>query len=104
MVLMVIITVTMVTAMSPYEALLEAIRLAGSLTALGRICGVTQQAVRKWKMVPAGRVLPVAAATGIPPHILRPDIYPIEQFPASAPVNHVLPRHAEARQSQGAMA
>lgn len=48
---------------------------------LARICGCTQGAI--WQMLnrPDPRlshryVLKVAAATGVPPHLLRPDLYP----------------------------
>lgn len=43
------------------------------------IGGVTSQAVSQWKRIPAGRVIAVEKATGIPRHELRPDIYPDEK-------------------------
>lgn len=42
---------------------------------------VTPQAVNLWVSsgrVPAGRVLAIEAATGVPRHALRPDLYPPE--------------------------
>ena len=37
---------------------------------------ITHGAVSQWKRVPAERVLDVEKITGIPRHMLRPDIYP----------------------------
>lgn len=68
--------------LTPFEALEQAIAVAGSQGALGRICGVSQTAVWKWlqssKRVPAEYVLATEAATGVSKHDLRPDIYPRE--------------------------
>lgn len=36
---------------------------------------ISIQAVVKWKRVPAERVLAVSRASGIPCHVLRPDIF-----------------------------
>jgi len=66
---------------TPFEALQKAVSLAGGQSATARICKVSQTAVWKWlqsgKRLPAEHVLPMAAATGVPPHQLRPDIYPL---------------------------
>lgn len=68
--------------LTPFEALQMAVEIAGSQSALARICGVSQTAVWKWvqssKRVPPDYVLRVEAATGISRHVLRPDIYPVE--------------------------
>lgn len=37
---------------------------------------ITHGAVSQWKRVPAERVLTVEKVTGIPRHLLRPDLYP----------------------------
>lgn len=37
---------------------------------------VTYMAVRQWPKVPSGRVLGVSKLTGLPPHKIRPDLYP----------------------------
>ncbi|AUW59423.1 hypothetical protein C1T17_16345 [Sphingobium sp. SCG-1] len=70
---------------TPFEALQKAVETACSQSALARICGVSQTAVWKWlqssKRVPAEYVLRVEAATGIPRHWLRPDIYPADMPP-----------------------
>lgn len=71
---------------TPFEALLGAVEQAGSQSALGRVCGVSQASVWKWlqstKRLPAEYVLRVEAATGVSRHHLRPDIYPIDLPPA----------------------
>lgn len=62
------------------EALLEAVRLAGSQGKLAEICGCTPpniwQLVKRRRPLPAEYVLRVEAATGVSRHSLRPDIYP----------------------------
>ncbi|EHJ60012.1 helix-turn-helix domain-containing protein [Novosphingobium pentaromativorans] len=68
-------------AITPYEALLQAVETAGSQSALARACGVGQPAVWKWlqvKRLPAEYVLRIEAETGVSRHDLRPDIYPRE--------------------------
>lgn len=71
----------MVLAVTPFEALQKAVSLAGGQSATARICNVSQTAVWKWlqsgKRLPAEHVLPMSAATGVPAHQLRPDIYPL---------------------------
>jgi len=53
----------------------EAIRVAGGITDPARRIGISQPAVSNWDRVPAGRILSVEAATGVPRAILRPDLY-----------------------------
>lgn len=76
----------MVEALSPFEALLAAVDSLGSQSALARLTGVSNTAVWKWvqssKRVPAEFVLVVEAATGVPRHHLRPDIYPADLGPS----------------------
>lgn len=66
--------------LTPFQALEAAVAAAGSQSALGDICGVSQTAVWKWvqsaKRMPAEYVLRAEAATGVSKHDLRPDIYP----------------------------
>jgi DNA-binding transcriptional regulator YdaS (Cro superfamily) len=72
----------MVEDMTPYEALMAAVEIAGSQSALARIANVSSTAVWKWvqssKRVPPQFVILVEAGTGISRHVLRPDIYPAE--------------------------
>jgi DNA-binding transcriptional regulator YdaS (Cro superfamily) len=65
---------------TPNQALRRAIEIAGSQSALARICAVSQAAVWKWlakgKHLPAEHVLRVEKATGVSRTLLRPDLYP----------------------------
>jgi DNA-binding transcriptional regulator YdaS (Cro superfamily) len=49
----------------------------GRLSELSRAVGVSHSTVLRWieSRVPAERVRAVSAATGIPPHQLRPDLF-----------------------------
>lgn len=49
---------------------------AGGQSAVARKFGIQRQAVDKWTRVPAERVLVVSEMSGVPPHKIRPDIYP----------------------------
>lgn len=46
----------------------------GLLAKLARDLGITSAAVSMWDRVPAERLPEVEASTGIPRHVLRPDI------------------------------
>lgn len=59
-------------------ALRKAIEAAGAGKALAGRIGVTPQALSQWRRVPARRVLDVERASGVPRHVLRPDLYPPE--------------------------
>lgn len=64
--------------MSPIQ---RAAQLAGGQSALARKLGCTSQAISKMcstGRVPAERVIPIEAATGVSRHELRPDLYPLE--------------------------
>lgn len=52
---------------------------AGNKSELARRLGVKVQSIQQWKRIPAERVLDVEKVTGIPRHILRPDLYPQER-------------------------
>jgi DNA-binding transcriptional regulator YdaS (Cro superfamily) len=56
-------------------ALTEAIERAGGLQALGRMLGISKQAIDQWRRVPAERVLEVERLTGISRYQLRPDVF-----------------------------
>lgn len=75
----------MVEELTPYEALMLAVDRAGSLSALARDVACSVTAVWKWvqssKRVPEKYVLKVEAATKVPRHLLRPDIYPADLGP-----------------------
>nr|USU32958.1 helix-turn-helix domain-containing protein [Methylobacterium sp. OTU13CASTA1] len=57
-------------------ALTIAIRKAGGPKALGEAIGISSQAISQWAECPPRRVLAVEAASGVPRHVLRPDLYP----------------------------
>ena len=63
-------------------ALEAAIQRAGGQSALARALGVKQPVVANWlaRQVPAGRVLSIETATGVPRTELRPDIYPPDRL------------------------
>jgi len=64
------------------EALERAVAAAGGQNQFARLHGVKQSNVwywlRKMKYLPGEYVLKTEAATGIPRHLLRPDLYPVE--------------------------
>lgn len=60
---------------SPLERAKERV---GGQDKLAKLIGVTPQAVSQWDEVPPLRVLAVEAASGVPRHELRPDLYPVE--------------------------
>jgi DNA-binding transcriptional regulator YdaS (Cro superfamily) len=64
--------------MSARTALREALKAIGGPTALGRKLGITSQAISQWDKVPSAQVIRVARITGISPHELRPDLYPLQ--------------------------
>lgn len=65
-------------------ALAEAIRRSGGVPVLAERLGVRRQAIYQWDKVPAERVQTVSALSGIPPHELRPDIFPAPTQTAGA--------------------
>jgi len=58
------------------EALTLAIKVAGGAKNLATALGISPPAVYQWDRVPAERVGKVSALTGIPPQVLRPDLFP----------------------------
>ncbi len=46
---------------------------------LSRELGITHGAISQWRRVPVERVLDIERITGLPRHVLRPDIYPPPQ-------------------------
>jgi DNA-binding transcriptional regulator YdaS (Cro superfamily) len=57
------------------EGLRAAISAVGGLRALGRLLGLSYQAIQQWEKIPAERVVEVEAVTGIARERLRPDLY-----------------------------
>ena len=60
-----------------------AIDVAGSITGLARLVGVTQASVSGWKRVPAQRVIQIEALTCVHRRVLRPDLYDVPEAPLS---------------------
>lgn len=67
---------------SNHEALQMAVALAGGQQALADICGVDRrninEALRHERGLPARHVCAVSKALTIPRHLLRRDLYPVE--------------------------
>ena len=58
-----------------YPPLRAAIIAAGGLTKLAVAIGITPQAIVKWKRIPAGRIVAIEKATGIPREQLAPELF-----------------------------
>jgi len=54
---------------------IEAIRERMSGTELARRLGITRSAISQWDKVPAERIGEVSRITGLPPQVLRPDLF-----------------------------
>lgn len=52
-----------------------AIKAAGGLRALGRLLGVSHQAIMQWKRIPQNRLVAIEKATGVAREKLCPDLY-----------------------------
>lgn len=57
------------------EPIAKAIATVGSAVNLGKLLGISSQAIGQWKKIPAERVVAVERATGISRFELRPDLY-----------------------------
>lgn len=60
----------------------EVIKRAGGASALGRLIGRHHTTILEWQAVPAKHVPAVSRITGIPRHVLAPELY---EAPVSAP-------------------
>lgn len=59
------------------EALLKYFKSGrGRAQALAGTLHISPSAISQWQRIPAERALEIEAATGIPRHELRPDLYP----------------------------
>lgn len=59
------------------------IQRAGGQSAVARALGVRQQSVQQWiasGRIPPCRVLGLSRLTGVPPSLLRPDLYPLDEM------------------------
>ncbi len=55
--------------------LARAIQKAGSMRKLADKLGISQQAISRWRKVPAKRVIAIERTTGVPRERLRPDLH-----------------------------
>lgn len=62
------------------RAALDEGKTKGSKAALGRKFGISRQAVKKWgDTIPPEYVAPISVMSGVPPHKIRPDVFPPPQ-------------------------
>lgn len=54
---------------------MDAVRSATTLASLAEKLGITRGAISQWEKVPDERLDAVSEATGIPKHVLRPELY-----------------------------
>lgn len=57
----------------------------GGEARLGELLGKSRSHVSTWKlrgMIPAEMAIPIERASGVPRHVLRPDLYPVEEASA----------------------
>ncbi len=70
-------------SLTPQQAFVKAVELAGGQSAFARLVGCTPgniwQLLKKESLLPPAYVLAAEAGTGAPRWALRPDIYPSEQ-------------------------
>jgi hypothetical protein len=58
------------------EVMAAAIKAAGGIHTLARKLGIRHEAIEQWKRIPVERLQAVAKVTGLPQHVLRPDLFP----------------------------
>ena len=61
-------------AMDRDAPLTEALSRRYAVTAIAAALGISRAAVSQWRRVPGKHVTSVAEITGMPPHVLRPDL------------------------------
>ncbi len=54
---------------------MAAVKAKVKINALAEHLGISRGAIAQWRMIPVDRVRDVADFTGIPPDVLRPDLY-----------------------------
>jgi DNA-binding transcriptional regulator YdaS (Cro superfamily) len=86
-----------VPAMTPEDALQEAIREAGGRSALARELQVSKQAAQEWKTAPVRHVLEIERLTGVERSALRPDVYPPAKTPKTKAIESYFERYERVR-------
>jgi hypothetical protein len=56
-----------------------AIKAAGGIRVLTRKLGIHQRVVEQWERIPVERLQAVAKITGLPQHVLRPDLFDVSE-------------------------
>lgn len=77
------------------------IEAVGGTAALAQLLGIQAPSIYSWRRVPPNRVKAVSAATGIPAHELRPDLW---DAPDPTPANDPKPKAKRAPRDAGAAA
>jgi DNA-binding transcriptional regulator YdaS (Cro superfamily) len=52
-----------------------AVKAAGGHRKLGRMLGISHQAIGQWESIPAERLIEIEILTGVPREELRPDLF-----------------------------
>ena len=60
---------------TPEQVWADILATRGLPSEIARHCGISAQAVHKWKQVPPNRVRTVAVITGLTPEQIRPDVF-----------------------------
>ena len=58
------------------DVVTKAAEKAGGVVKLASALGIRHPSFHSWERVPAERVLEISKFSGVPPHEIRPDIYP----------------------------
>jgi DNA-binding transcriptional regulator YdaS (Cro superfamily) len=66
-----------------HEIMAAAIKAAGGIRTLARKLVIHRETIEQWKRIPAERLQAVAKVTGLPRHVLRPDLFPDVSEPLS---------------------
>jgi DNA-binding transcriptional regulator YdaS (Cro superfamily) len=56
-----------------------AIKAVGGIRALARQLGARREAIEQWRRIPVERLQAVAKITGLPQHVLRPDLFDVSE-------------------------
>jgi DNA-binding transcriptional regulator YdaS (Cro superfamily) len=60
-----------------HKIMAAAIKAAGGIRILARKLGIHREVIEQWKRIPAERLQAAAKATGLPQHVLRPDLFDV---------------------------
>jgi Bacterial toxin YdaS len=63
-----------------HEIMAAAIKAAGGIRTLARKLGMCRETIEQWKRIPVERLQAVAKVTGLPQHVLRPDLFDVGEL------------------------